>query len=228
VLAADAAAAHGLRLADPGAALRATGRGALTFGVTTAQVFTRSREGLASPDLQLLFTPASYRTEQVGVLEKLPGMTVAVCPVRPDSRGSIMATSSDPFARPAIRPNYLATYSDQQVLLSGIRQTREIFAQAAIARHCVTELAPTTKYTTDAELEDQVRLRATTIYHPVGTCKMGVDAAAVVDPKLQVRGVEGLRVCDASVMPSITGGNTNAPAIMIGERGADFVLGHHT
>ncbi len=215
--------AHGLRLAGEVMRYFATGRGALTFGVTTAQVFTRSREGLASPDLQLLFTPASYRTEQVGVLEKLPGMTVAVCPVRPDSRGSIMATSSDPFARPAIRPNYLATYSDQQVLLSGIRQTREIFAQAAIARHCVTELSPGPGVQDEAQLLDYIRNNGTTIYHPVGTCRMGEDPGSVVDSRLRVRGIAGLRVIDASVMPTLTTGNTNAPTIMIAEKGAAMI-----
>ena len=106
-----------------------TGRGALTFGVTSAQVFCRSREGLASPDLQLLFTPASYDAARFGELERAPGMTAAICPVRPDSRGTIMARSADPLDKPVITPNYLSAPGDERVLLAGIRLTRNIFAE---------------------------------------------------------------------------------------------------
>ena len=120
----------------------ATGRGALTFGVTTAQVFCRSRPELASPDLQLLFTPASYDAAHFGELEREPGMTVAVCPVRPDSRGTIMARSPDPFAAPVITPNYLSDPTDQRVLNAGMRITRKIFAAPAIAQHSVAETLP--------------------------------------------------------------------------------------
>jgi len=199
------------------------GRGALTFGVTTAQVFSRSREGLASPDLQLLFTPASYPPGVPGVLEQEPGMTVAVCPVRPDSRGSIMARSADPFEKPAIRPNYLAAPSDRQVLLAGIRQARAILAQPPIARHSAFEMIPGPEVSTDEAMEAYCRQYGTTIYHPVGTCRMGEDPMCVVDSRLRVRGIGGLRVIDASVMPTLTTGNTNAPTIMIGEKGAAMI-----
>src|SRR5205807_2341568 len=120
----------------------AAGRGALTFGVTTAMVFCRSREGLASPDLQLLFTPGSYDPEGIGRLEREPGMTIVVCAVRPDSRGTIMARSADPLQPPAIRPNYLSAASDEQVLLSGTRHARRIFAAAPLARHSAAETMP--------------------------------------------------------------------------------------
>ncbi|MBY0330880.1 MAG: GMC family oxidoreductase N-terminal domain-containing protein [Acetobacteraceae bacterium] len=199
------------------------GDGALTFGVTTAQVFCRSREGLASPDLQLLFTPASYDPRQFGVLEREPGMTVAVCPVRPDSRGTILARSADPFEKPAIRPNYLSAPSDQRVLMAGLRRTREIFAQPAIARHSAFEMVPGPDIRSDEEMVEYMRGYGTTIYHPVGTCRMGEDPASVVDSRLRVRGVGGLRVIDASVMPTLTTGNTNAPTIMIGEKGAAMI-----
>ena len=116
--------AHGIRLAAEAARFVTTGRGALTFGVTSAQVFCRSRPELASPDLQLLFTPASYDAARFGELERVPGMTVAVCPVRPDSRGTIMARSADPFAAPVITPNYLSDSNDQRVLNAGMRITR--------------------------------------------------------------------------------------------------------
>ena len=132
----------GARLAVEAARFALTGRGALTFGVTSAQVFCRSREGLASPDLQLLFTPASYDAARFGELEREAGMTVAVCPVRPDSRGTIMAASADPFAPPVITPNYLSDPNDTRVLLPACESRGRIFAQPAIARHSVVETLP--------------------------------------------------------------------------------------
>src|SRR5262249_37453786 len=127
--------ARGLRLAREALRWATLGDGALTFGVTSAMVFCRSREGLASPDLQLLFTPASYAQGRFRELEHAPGMTVAVCPVRPESRGTIMAQSPDPLAYPAIRPNYLSAPSDLRVLIGGIHHTRRIFAQPAMAAY---------------------------------------------------------------------------------------------
>ena len=199
------------------------GDGALTFGVTSAQVFCRSREGLASPDLQLLFSPASYDLATFGELERKPGAAVAVCPVRPQSRGTIMATSADPLTRPAIRPNYLAAKDDLRVLLAGVRMAREIFAAPALAAHSEGETSPGPDAQSDEALEAFSRALGTTLYHPVGTCRMGEGPAAVVDPRLRVIGVEGLRVVDASVMPTVTSGNTNAPSIMIGEKGAAMI-----
>jgi choline dehydrogenase len=212
--------ARGARLAGEAVLFALRGRGALTFGVTSAQVFCRSREGLASPDLQLLFTPASYDPSVFGALEREPGMTVAVCPVRPESRGTVMARSADPFEPPAIRPNYLASRSDRTVLATGIRLTRAIFAAPALARHAVREVVPGPSVETEDDLHDYARDFGTTLYHPVGTCRMGGDPASVVDARLRVRGVGGLRVVDASVMPTLTTGNTNAPTIMIAEKGA--------
>src|SRR5712672_3225562 len=143
--------ARGMRLAREVGRFAATGRGALTFGVTTAMVFCRSREGLASPDLQLLFTPASYAQGVFRQLEREPGMTVAVCPVRPESRGTIMAQSPDPLQYPAIRPNYLSAPSDLRVLISGINQTRKIFAQPAMAPYSVEETVPGLGIVTDEQ-----------------------------------------------------------------------------
>jgi choline dehydrogenase len=199
------------------------GKGALTFGVTSAMVFCRSREGLSSPDLQLLFTPASYAQGVFRQLERAPGMTVAVCPVRPESRGTIMAQSPDPLQYPAIRPNYLSAPSDLRVLIAGINHTRRIFAQPAIAEYSVEETVPGPAMQTEGDFADFARRAGTNVFHPVGTCKMGTDPMAVVDPRLRVIGIDGLRVIDASIMPAVTTGNTNAPTIMIGEKGAAMI-----
>jgi choline dehydrogenase len=215
--------AHGIRLAGEAVRYVVTGRGALTFGVTSAQVFCRSREGLASPDLQLLFTPASYDATRFGKLEHKPGMTVAVCPVRPDSRGTIMACSADPFAAPVITPNYLSDPNDQRVLNAGLRFTRQIFAAPAIAQHSVEETLPGPAVVSDEAFADYARRYGTTIFHPVGTCRMGEGPGAVADSRLRVHGMDGLRVIDASVMPTLTTGNTNAPTIMIAEKGAAMI-----
>ena len=215
--------ARGVRLVREVVKFATVGSGALTFGVTSAMVFCHSREGLAAPDLQLLFTPASYAQGVFRQLEREPGMTVAVCPVRPESRGTIMAQSPDPLQYPAIRPNYLSAPSDLRVLISGIQQTRRIFAQPAMARYTEEETVPGLGVHTDEHFADFARKNGTNVFHPVGTCKMGTDPMAVVDPRITVIGVEGLRVIDASVMPCVTTGNTNAPTIMIGEKGAAMI-----
>jgi choline dehydrogenase len=215
--------ARGFPLAREVARFFLEGRGALTFGVTTAQVFCRSSGEKASPDLQLLFTPASYDPTKFGALEHEDGMTVAVCPVRPDSRGTIMARTADASTAPVITPNYLSDPGDARVLVAGLRFTRDIFAAPAIAQHSVEEIVPGPKLQTDEELIDYARHFGNTIYHPVGTCRMGQGPSAVVDERLRVHGIAGLRVIDASVMPTLTTGNTNAPTIMIGEKGAAMI-----
>jgi choline dehydrogenase len=214
---------RGLRLAVEAARWATVGTGALTFGVTSAMVFCRSREGLSSPDLQLLFTPASYDQGRFGKLEREPGMTVAICPVRPESRGTIMARSPDPLTYPAIQPNYLSAPGDLRVMISGTQMTRRIFAQPALARRSLGEVLPGPDIDSEKAFVDFARQMSTTMFHPVGTCKMGTDAMAVVDPRLRVHGIEGLRVIDASIMPAVTTGNTNAPTIMIGEKGAAMI-----
>ena len=201
-----------------------TGKGALTFGVTTAQLFCDSREGLASPDLQLLFTPGSTNTLKFGQLDDKPAMSCVVCVVKPDSRGTVMATSADPYARPAIKPNYFTTRTDELALLGGTKHVRRIFSQPALAQYSIGETSPGPDVRSDQEVIEYARKFGNTLYHPVGTCKMGTDPMAVVDPRLKVHGLQGLRVVDASVMPTLTTGNTNAPTIMIGEKASDLVL----
>jgi len=150
-------------------------------------------------------------------------MTVVVCAVRPDSRGTIMARSPDPSEPPAIRPNYLSAASDEQVLLSGTRHARRIFAAPPLARHSAAEMIPGRAVDSDAAVIDFMHRAGMNLHHPVGTCRMGEDPMAVVDSRLRVRDVAGLRVVDASVMPTVTTGNTNAPSIMIGEKGAAMI-----
>ena len=215
--------ARGARAVREAIKFATVGNGALTFGVTSAMVFCRSREGLAAPDLQLLFTPGSYAQNVFRQLEREPGMSVAVCPVRPDSRGTIMAQSPDPLQYPAIRPNYLSAPSDIRVLISGLEKTRRIFAQPAMAPYTAGETVPGPGIVTDEQIGEYARKAGNNVYHPVGTCKMGTDPMAVVDPRLRVIGIAGLRVIDASVMPCVTTGNTNAPTIMIGEKGAAMI-----
>ncbi|MBY0511943.1 MAG: GMC family oxidoreductase N-terminal domain-containing protein, partial [Rhodospirillaceae bacterium] len=197
------------------------GRGTLTNGVTAAQVFCHSREGLASPDIQLLFTPASYEVGKFLVFEKNPGFLAAICPTRPGSRGTVMAESKDPLARPAIRPNYLTDPDDMRVLRAGFDHARRIFAAPSMQAVSVGETQPGPL--DDAGFETFARTMGSSLYHPVGTCKMGIDAMAVVDARLRVNGVQNLRVVDASVMPYLTTGNTNAPTIMIAEKGAAMI-----
>ncbi|HVV93169.1 MAG TPA: GMC family oxidoreductase N-terminal domain-containing protein [Hyphomicrobiales bacterium] len=214
---------RGWRLVREIGAWVVAGRGALTNGVSTASVFCRSRPGLASPDLQLLFAPFSWGQGGPGAFERAPGVTISVCATRPDSRGTVLARSPDPAAKPAIVPNYLSAPGDLAVILAGIRTARGILAQPALAAYVVGETAPGGAVTDDAALADFTRRTGGTVYHPVGTCRMGEDDAAVVDSRLRVRGLQGLRVVDASVMPTLTTGNTNAPTIMIAEKGAAMI-----
>jgi choline dehydrogenase len=215
--------ARGPRLLGEIAKYAFKGNGALTMGVTAAMVFSRSREGLSSPDLQLLYTPTSYTGRVIGDLEKKPGISVAICPVRPESRGTIMAKNPDPMARPIIRPNYLSAENDSHVLFSGIQQTKSILEAPALADVSLGQTVPTRDINTVEDAKQWAKDEGATIYHPVGTCKMGEDAMSVVDSRLRVYGLEGLRVVDASVMPTVTTGNTNAPTIMIGEKAAAMI-----
>jgi choline dehydrogenase len=215
--------ARGPRLLGEIAKYAFKGNGALTMGVTAAMVFSRSREGLSSPDLQLLYTPTSYTGRVIGDLEKKPGISVAICPVRPESRGTIMAENPDPMARPIIRPNYLSAESDSHVLFSGIQQTKSILEAPALAEVSLGQTVPTRDINTVEDAKQWAKDEGATIYHPVGTCKMGEDAMSVVDSRLKVHGIDGLRIVDASVMPTVTTGNTNAPTIMIGEKAAAMI-----
>ena len=215
---------RGLRLALEVLRYTATRRGALTCAPAFGHGFLRTRPELAGPDVQLLFMPASYGdANDRTLLDSEPGMTVGVYQMRPESVGSIHARSADPHAPPAIRPNFLSAEEDRISLLGGMRISRRIMEHPRMDAWRAHELRPGADRSTDEELLEYCRETAQTAYHPVGTCKMGRDPMAVVDDRLRVHGVERLRVIDASIMPTLTSGNTNAPTIMIAEKGADMI-----
>ena len=186
--------------------------------------FLKSRPDLEIPDLQLHFVNA-LMTDHGRKKADRHGFTLHVCQLRPASKGHIALKNTDPFSPPLIQPNYLAVESDRAALREGVRIARRIFAQASFDAYRGPEVAPGAHVQSDAEIDAWVARSAETIYHPVGTAKMGSDTMAVVDSQLRVRGVEGLRVVDASVMPTLVGGNTNAPTIMIAEKASDMILG---
>ena len=202
------------------------GRGSGRQNFLEAGAFLKSRPDLDRPDLQLHCVLAIMRDHGKQSAGK-DGFSVHVCQLRPESRGRVGLHSADPFADPAIAPGYLATPEDRRALREAVKMVREIGAQAALAPIRGREDAPGEAVASDAEIDAWIRRSAETIYHPVGTCRMGVagDPMAVVDAELKVQALAGLRVVDASVMPTLIGGNTNAPTIMIAEKAADMILG---
>jgi choline dehydrogenase len=157
-------------------------------------------------------------------LHAFSGFTASVCQLRPESRGSLRIRSADPAVPPEIRINYLATEVDRSANVEGLKILRKILHAPALSSYVVEEVDPGAKVTSDEALLDHCRARGSTIYHPTSTCRMGSDSLAVVDQRLRVRGIEGLRVVDASVMPDLVSGNTNAPIIMIAEKASDMIL----
>jgi choline dehydrogenase-like flavoprotein len=188
--------------------------------------FARSDQRLERPDIQLNFSLWSFaeRTRKGVFPHPFPGFTVSAVHLRPDARGAVRVKSADPLAPPAIRFNFLKTQYDLQALTAGMRLARKIVNQPALSSYVADELIPGKEVNTDAEFEAAIRRNGISNLHPVGTCRMGADEASVLDPQLQVRGVGHLRVVDASVMPSVPAGNTNAPSIMIGEKASDMIL----
>jgi choline dehydrogenase len=189
------------------------------------RAFVCSREGLEAPDLLLGWVPMLTVQGPNGPrIAKQSGFTCYAHPMRPESKGRIHIVAADPRRPPAINFNFLSAPPDAELTVRAIRIARAIMTAPAMAPLQVTEFAPGAERTTDDEIIDWVKSAAETTYHPVGTCKMGSDPMAVVDPQLRVHGIDGLRVADASIMPTLTSGNTNAPSIMIGEKAADLVL----
>jgi choline dehydrogenase len=204
--------------------------GPATATVTEAGAFVRSGDDVRSPDIQLHMLPAYVVWEtQARRASHIPGhgITILACNIRPKSRGAVTLTSADPAALPTVDPNYLEDPDDFAVSVEGFRWIRRVLAAPAFAPYLDEEQLPGSAVQSDEEIRDFIRTWGKTDYHPVGTCKMGNDDLAVVDSRLKVHGVEGLRVIDSSIMPTIISGNTQAPSMMIGEKGAALVLEDH-
>ncbi len=218
---------RGWRLAREVLRYGLTRKGCLSLSPTLLYIFWKSRPEVDVSDLQVSFTPASYKEGVQSELDSFPGMTMATWQQRPESAGYVKARSSDPFEKPEIQPNYLAEEIDRQVILSGMKQGRALFHTKAMEPYFAGELYPGEHVRTDDELIQIAKERGTTVFHPVGTCRMGpeTDPSTVVSDELKVHGLNGLRVVDASIMPMIPSANTNAPTIMIAEKAADMILG---
>ena len=214
--------ARGLGLVMQALRYGVTRRGFLAMPSTPIRVYVRSREGLETPDVGFSVLPFLVGPNRTVAKER--GVTISVHVLRSDSTGSIHVASSDPMTPPAIRFNFLSAETDRIGTLAGMRKARQLLGASAMKHVIGEEIAPGAVLQKDDEMLDWVRHNAETTYHPVGTCKMGADPMAVVDNRLRVRGLTGLRVADASIMPTLTSGNTNAPSIMIGEKASSMVL----
>ncbi|RKP52685.1 GMC family oxidoreductase [Trinickia fusca] len=214
---------HPLRKAWIGMQYALWRTGPLTLAASQVAIFTRSNPDVDRPDIQFHMQPLSADKPGKGP-HPFSAFTSSVCQLRPFSRGSIEIRSADPLQYPAIHANYLSDERDHPVVIGGIKVARRIAAAPSLAPHIVSEFVPGAHYRSDAELLEAARQFSQSIYHPAGTCKMGRDRLAVVDERLRVHGVARLRVVDASIMPELVSGNTNAPVIMIAEKAADMIL----
>jgi choline dehydrogenase len=199
----------------------------LAVSPSLVHVFWKSNPALTNTDIQCTFTPASYMEGIAGLLDVIPGMTCGVWQQRPESLGYVRATSRDAFDHPAIQPNYLDHEIDKQVQIAGVRLGRRLLSTAPLAPYYEREVQPGLDVQKDDEILDYLRRKGSTVFHFIGTARMGpaTDPRAVVDEQLRVHGLEGLRVADAAIMPSMPSANTNAATMMIGEKAADMILG---
>jgi choline dehydrogenase len=218
---------HGLKLVREVLKYAVSRTGILSLNPTLVYVFWKSDERVDNYDLQLTFTPASYKEGVQSKLDDFPGMTIASWQQRPDSIGWVRARSADPFTAPLIQPNYLAAESDRQVLLAGMKLARRLLASPALSKYYDREEFPGPQAQSDEDLMTAAKQRGTTTFHLMGTCRMAPDSdpTAVVDDQLRVRGLEALRVVDASVMPTMPSANLNASVLMIAEKAADLIRG---
>jgi choline dehydrogenase-like flavoprotein len=199
-------------------------RGLVASNINEGGGFVRTDPTLDRPDIQYIFLPG-HRPPPGKIVSVGHGYTLYAVVLRPKSRGQLTLASADPRAAPLIDPRFFSDSRDLEEMLRGLRIGRRILAASAFDRYRGPEVLPGPSVQTDDGLRDYIRRNSATVFHPVGTCKMGRDTAAVVDPELRVRGVQGLRVADAAIMPRVIGGNTNAPVIMIAEKAADLILG---
>lgn len=198
-------------------------KGPLTVAAASAGAFFKTHPRLATPDVQIHFIP--FSTDKMGEkLHAFSGFTAHVCQLRPESRGSVKIKSADPAVAPEIRINYLSTETDRTTNVEGLKILRKILAAPAMQPFCTAEEEPGAKVTSDEDLLAYARQRSSTVFHPTSTCRMGNDPLAVVDQRLRVRGLQGLRVVDGSIMPDLVSGNTNAPIVAIAEKASDMIL----
>jgi choline dehydrogenase len=198
-------------------------KGFLSIGAGYAGGFFKTDPKMATPDVQFHFI--LFSADAVGQkLHPWPGFLASICQLRPESRGFVRIKSADPAQAPAIQPRYMSAQFDRDTMVAGMKLLRRVMGQPAIARYIVEELAPGPKVQSDAEYLEFARQKGTTVFHPTSTCRMGSDVTAVVDERLRVHGFEGLRVADASIMPTVVSGNTNAACVMIGEKASDLIL----
>jgi choline dehydrogenase len=212
-----------LRQAQAGLSYALARRGALMMGAAPIGLFARTRPGLDSPDVQYQFLAGSF-VRPGEAMHDFPACQATCIPCRPESRGWLRIRSPDPEAPPAIQPNYLSTQADKETLIAGLRIARGIFQTAAMQRCVSDEFLPGPAAKSDEDFLDHIRQTAGTTYHPTSTCMMGPHERTVVDTQLRVHGLDALRVIDASIMPTVVSGNTNAATIMIAEKGADMIL----
>jgi choline dehydrogenase len=215
--------ARGLPLAAEVLRWLVTGKGMLSYSASLVAASVKVLEESATPDIQCVFAPGSFKDGQVGRLEEAPGLTAGMWQMRPLSRGYVEAKSPRLQDPPAINPRYLSEETDRRAVIGGLRFLRRFFTAPALARYVGTEKLPGAQVQSDDELLDYARRNGNTVYHATCTCMMGSQANAVVAPDLRVKGLEGLRVIDASVMPAVTSTNTNAPTIMIAEKAAGMI-----
>src|ERR1700681_2316573 len=214
---------HPVRRMLAGARYAAFRKGPLTIAAGTSGAFFKTNPRVATPDIQIHFLP--FSTDKMGEkLHSFSGFSASVCQLRPESRGSLRIRSADPAAPPEIRINYLSTETDRTANVEGLKVLRRILQAPALSPYVVEEVDPGAKVVSDEALLSYCRARGGTIYHPTSTCRMGSDPLAVVDQRLRLRDIEGLRVVDASIMPDLVSGNTNAPVIMIAEKASDMIL----
>jgi choline dehydrogenase len=202
-----------------------TGKGMLTYSPSIVAASVKVLEESATPDVQCTFAPGSFKNGQIGALEETPGLSAGAWQMRPLSRGYVEAKSNRPGDAPAINPRYLSEESDRRAIIGGLRLARRLFAAPALQQFVREETLPGAQVQTDDELLDYARRYGGTCYHASCTCLMGSHPMSVVDSELRVHGIDGLRVIDASVMPAVTSTNTNAPTIMIAEKGAALING---
>ena len=212
-----------MRMASMAAEYALFRTGPMTMAASFVYGFLRTGDHVATPDIQFHIQPWSAESIAKGV-DRFSAFTTSVCQLRPESRGEIGIVSADPRRRPAIKPNYLAAETDRRTIVEGVKIARRICAKDPVARMITSEHQPGPEVSADDEILEWIRNTATTIYHPTGTCKMGMGLGAVVDERLRVRRVDGLRVADCSIMPEIVSGNTNAAAIMIGEKASEMII----